>query len=133
MGDITFDACVAMWGEVAYLRRAGRKLKLLVEDVKKRKHIVASLPNIKLNKQLLRPLTMEMARQGRISKPIDAIKDAFAAFYKSQIEEDEDCNVESRETEIKITRLASGSAFFVKKMLTVVKRKWSLWELPRVP
>ncbi|CAE7184536.1 unnamed protein product [Symbiodinium necroappetens] len=108
MGDITFDACVAMWGEVAYLRRAGRKLKLLVEDVKKRKHIVASLPSIKLNKQLLRPLTMEMARQGRISKPIDAIKDAFAAFYKSQIEEDEDCNVESRETEIKITRLASG-------------------------
>eukprot|EP00439_Symbiodinium_sp_Y106_P020420 s9246_g2.t1 len=122
MGDITFDACIAMWEEVAYLRRAARKLKLLVDNEKTSKaRIVPSLPNIKLNKQLLRPLTMEMGRQGRISKPIDASKDAFAAFYKSQIGEEEDCNAESRETQIKVTRAAAGSAFFVKQMLTVKK------------
>ena len=34
MGDITFDACIAMWEEVAYLRRAARKLKLLVDNEK---------------------------------------------------------------------------------------------------
>ena len=64
----------------------------------------------------------ELSLIGSQQAHIDASKDAFAAFYKSQIGEEEDCNAESRETQIKVTRAAAGSAFFVKQMLTVKRQ-----------
>ena len=131
MAAFSFRGCIAAWEEVAHLRRSARKCKLLVQDVQGRKHVCESLANIKLNAELVRPITRTMAEYGRIHKPIDLIKDAFVDFYKQQMQGDEDINLENPETMRCITQKASSSANVVKKMLTVIKRKWSLWELPR--
>ncbi|CAE7299193.1 unnamed protein product [Symbiodinium sp. CCMP2456] len=106
---------------------------MLVQDEKGRAHVAPSLENIKYNACLLRPFTRVMAETGRIRKPIHLIKEALSKFYKreGQVWADDNDVPETMEAKLRRSRNMSKTADTIKSMLTVIKRKWSKWELPR--
>lgn len=84
-----------------------------------------SLGNIKVNYQLLKGFTGHMAETGVIvTAHLKFLKPPIVAFYELML-------VDTTSQEAKVFCL--GVAKTVKRMLTVLKRKWCKWELPHVP
>ena len=69
---------------------------------------------------------------GRIAKPIGLIKEALREFYASE-KDDEAEKPETTDMKVRKDKNINKTAEAIKSMLTVVKRKWTKWELPRVP
>ncbi|CAE7211691.1 unnamed protein product [Symbiodinium necroappetens] len=102
----------------------------LVQDTKERSYVAPTLCNLKYNVPILKPLTEEMARAGRISKPIHLIKTALHKFYDMQSEEMQE-TPETMQMKLRRERNISKTAKSIVAMLTVIKRKWTKWEMPR--
>ena len=119
------DPCCHHWEGSKKLRKLALTRKLLVKDVNGNAQVPPSLPNLRENSELVRAYTMCMASTGVIlTNRIAYVKAPIEAFYASfevDVKTDQACAI------------IYGTAFIVKKMLHVVKRKWSRWELPRVP
>ncbi len=105
---------------------------MLVIDCKNRNHVYPSLANLKLNHVLLKPFTEAMATYGRITKPKGLIKEAVRTFYDGEAEPVPD-KPETMDMKLRKEKNIDKTAEAIKAMLTVIKRKWTLWELPRVP
>ncbi|CAE7313379.1 unnamed protein product [Symbiodinium sp. CCMP2592] len=71
-----------------------------------------------------------MAEAGRISKPLVTIKEALHSFYYKESQEMEE-TPETSEMKLRRERNITKSAKAILSMLTVIKRKWTKWELPR--
>ena len=104
---------------------------MLVQDSKGRSHISPTLENLKLNEPILRPLTTAMAEAGRISKPLSSIKEALVKFYDGENEEMQE-TPENTEMKLRRERNVKKTGKAILSMLTVIKRKWTKWEIPRV-
>ena len=105
------------------MRKLALGYKQVVKDSDGQVLVHPSLPNIRQNYSLLKGYTQHMAEQGVIvTNRMSYIKPPITAFYESF---ELDVKNEAAVTAI------HGSAFVVKQMLGVVKRKWSRWELPR--
>ena len=114
------------------MRKRARSRSALLIDCKNRNHISPSLENMKLNHVILKPFTEAMAKYGRISKPIALIKEVVRAFYDSEKEPVEE-KPETMDMRLRREKNITKTAEAIKSMLTMIKRKWTLWELPRVP
>ena len=125
-----FMGCVSMWDDIPHLRRRALNMKVLAQDAKGNKRVSINVANLKVNLDVLRPFTITMAKFGRIRKPIDLMKEALQAFYRKQLADE---NLNDPAIEAKIDTCAGGSAFYLKKMLTLVKHNFKRWEMPRVP
>ena len=105
---------------------------MLVQDSKNRNHVSPTLSNVALNYNMLKPFTEAMVAHGRIAKPIGLIKEALREFYASE-KDDEAEKPETTDMKVRKDKNINKTAEAIKSMLTVVKRKWTKWELPRVP
>ena len=105
----------------------------LVQDYKGRSHISPSLDNLKFNEPVLRPFTRAMAEAGRIHKPLRMIKAAVEKFYSREIDEIDEMvdTPETTEMQLRRERNINKSAKAILSMLSVIKRKWTKWEIPR--
>ena len=135
-----FLSCVDVWDAFPGLRRRARSNLQLVQDSKGRKIVPASLANIALNAEIIRPLTRTMAKHGLICTKSTLLRDAVWEFYRRQMsmerEDDQSNMVTAKQPKIVKARLSSSVAKTVKtmkKILTIVRRKWVRWEMPRVP
>ena len=127
MAEFSFMGCVKRWDQHQFLRHRARDLEILIVDHKnrKRKMIVPSLANLKLNEPVLRPFTLEMVEFGRVAKPVALIKAALRAFY---------CQEHPTDIQIDETKLSNrvmATAHLIKRMLTPIRRKFTRWEMPR--
>ena len=127
------ESCVRAWeGHRELRKRAIKGDPLLVGEKESTDdeedlgmHIPQSLGNIRLNYTLLKAYTKHMARSGCVvTKNVVLLKEPLTKFYELM--------------EIDVERPAAkavckGQAVVIKKMLTVVKRKWTRWEMPRAP
>ena len=127
MAAFSFLECVQAWDAHPYLRRRARAKQPLVEDYKQKRSVLPTLRNMTLNATVLRPFTQAMASHGVIRKNIDLIKEALWTFYLQELPEEEKPNA------FKLKPKVRSTAVFIQRMLTQIKRKWSRWELPRVP
>ena len=132
MAKLCFLECVKAWEQHRSLRERARGRNILLLDSKGRKHIVPSLENTKLNAAIIRPFTRKMAETGRIRKPIKLIKEVVRKFYENETNSDDE-NELSMDVKLRKERNIHKSAEIIKSMLTMIKRKWAKWELPRVP
>ena len=130
MGAFSLMECAEDWEHHVYLRKRGRSQQVLVQDCKSKKNVLPTLKNIRYNADVLRPLTQKMASQGIISSSVKFLKPALKLFYEEQLAEEER---RKPDTELKIISKANSSAFYIKRMLSVVKKKWAKWEMPRAP
>ena len=111
--------CAEDWEHHVYLRKRGRSQQVLVQDCKSKKNVLPTLKNIRYNADVLRPLTQKMASQGIISSSVKFLKPALKLFYEEQLAEEER---RKPDTELKIISKANSSAFYIKRMLSVVKK-----------
>ena len=130
MAGFNFMDCPGLWETKVHLVRRATNLKILVQDSKGRKRVSPTLSNLELNLDILKPVTATMAKYGYMDKHVEILKDALRVFYKQQMSDE---NQISPTVQQKVSTLVSGTAYYVGQMLTVLKRKWSKWELPRVP
>ena len=117
------DGCLKQWEASKHLKKCALSRKLLVADVNEQGHVPPSLSNLRANSEVVRAYTMVMAETGVIvTNRIKYVRAPIEAFYASfQIDtKTEHC-----------AAITYGTAYIVKKMLHVVKRKWSRWEIPR--
>ena len=126
----SFLSCVDVWDGYPKLRRRARLREMLVQDCRGRKHVSPTLANILHNEHVLRPITQHMASTGHILKTKRLLHEAVWHFYCSQTESDA---AEDPVAKCKKVSVAAKSVKAIKKMLTAIKRKWSRWEMPRVP
>ena len=131
MATLSFISCATSWEKHRVLRKRARARMMLVQDTKNRSHVSPTLANLKFNAPVLKPFTEAMANYGKISKPVHLIKEALRKFYSRENEEMEE-TPETVEMRLRKDRNISKSAKAIAAMLTVVKRKWTKWELPRV-
>ncbi|CAE7565464.1 unnamed protein product [Symbiodinium sp. CCMP2592] len=103
---------------------------MLLIDCKNRNQVFPTLANMRLNHIILKPFTEAMARYGRISKPVELIKEAVRKFYDSEAE-DVPVKPDTMDMKLRREKNIAKSAEAIKSMLTVIKRKWTLWEIPR--
>lgn len=97
----------------------------LVRDAEKGKIVHPTLSNIRFNHALLKAYTKTMAEQGVImTNRMSYIKPPVKDFYELM---EVDCKKEAAITAI------HASAFVIKQMLAIIKRKWRKWEIPRAP
>ena len=132
MAQLSFLSCCAEWEKHRVLRKRARSRSVLVIDCKNRNYISPTLTNMKLNHVVLKPFTEAMAKFGRISKPIALIKEAVREFYDSESQPVEE-KPETMDMKLRKEKNIVRTAEAIKAMLTMIKRKWTLWELPRVP
>ena len=125
-----FMECVEAWDSFVYLRHRARDLEVLVRDVKGKKNVLPTLKNIKYNLDALRPFSKVMAKYGFIYKNLHLLKPPLRQFYREQLPEDQRRLPAS---ELKLSKRVNQSAFFIKRMLSMLKRKWAKGEMPRVP
>ncbi|CAE7231724.1 unnamed protein product [Symbiodinium sp. CCMP2592] len=130
MAKLSFLECVKAWEQHRSLRKRARGRNVLLLDIKGRKHVVPSLENTKLNASIIRPMTREMAKSGRIRKPINLIKEVVRKFYENEANSDDE-NQLTTDAKLRKDRNINKSAEIIKSMLTMIKRKWAKWELPR--
>lgn len=120
------EPCVRSWeGNRELRKRAISKEMLMVDKDSTDSTIIApSLPNLKLNYPILKGFTAHMAAAGIIcTNRIRMIQEPVIAFYELM-------QADTGTAEVKA--LCYGTAYHIKRMLHVVKRKWSRWEMPRV-
>ncbi|CAE7318545.1 unnamed protein product [Symbiodinium sp. CCMP2592] len=127
---LSFDSCVKDWEKHRSLRKRARSRSVLLVDSKGRSHVSPTLSNMKLNASLLRPFTRRMAECGRIRKPVNLIKEVCRTFYDSEAASDDE-KKDTTDAKLRKERNINKSAEIIKTMLTAIKRKWSLWEIPR--
>ena len=127
MVAFSFLECVEKWDQHPFLRRRAREMQVLVADSKKRRTVLPTLTNMALNQALLRPFTQAMANQGMICRSVGKIKEAVWEFYLQELPE------EQRGEVFKLRPKVKRTTGFISMMLTRIKRKWSRWEMPRVP
>ena len=127
MVAFSFLECVEKWDQHPFLRRRAREMQVLVTESKQKRTVCPTLANMTLNQAVLRPFTQAMANQGMICKPIAKIREALWKFYLQELTE------EQRGEFSKIKPKVKSTAEFIARMLTRIKRKWSRWEMPRVP
>ena len=97
--------------------------KQLVRDAAQGKIAHPTLQNIRFNHALLKAYTKTMAEQGVImTNRMSYIKPPVRDFFELM---EVDCKTEAAITAI------HASAFVIKQMLAIVKRKWRKWEIPR--
>ena len=130
MASFNFLDCPGLWETKQQLRRRATNLKILVQDSKGRKRVSPTLKNLELNQDILKPITATMAKYGYMDKNVEILKEALRVFYTEHISDEDKIQPIVQQ---KLTTLVSGTAYYVGQMLTVLKRKWSKWELPRVP
>ena len=130
MADFNFMECVGMWDNEVALRRRAQSMQVLAKDLKDKKNVLPTLKNIKFNAALLNPITKVMANRGYIYQWVDLLHEPLTRFYLENLHEDDK---RKPDTNGRITSKVSQTAFFVKRMLSVVKRKWAKWEMPRAP
>ena len=123
-----FLACVSMWDGHPALRKRARSQQILLLESRGRKHISPTLNNISLNKLVLKPFTEIMATHGVICKSMSLLLQAIQAFYQQELSDE---HKKDPVVLAKMDRAAKKSAKIVKSMLTLVKHKWSRWEMPR--
>ena len=132
MPTLSFLSCCKAWENHRVLRKRARARMMLVQDTKSRSHVSPTLANLKLNAPVLKPLTAAMAEYGRISKPVKLVKEALQKFYDGETEGIMEETPETMEMKLRKQRNIRKSAKIIVAMLTVIKRKWTKWELPRV-
>ena len=125
-----FMECVQAWDSFVYLRHRARDLEVLVRDTRGKKNVLPTLKNIKYNLDALRPFSKIMAKYGFIYKNLPLLKPPLRQFYTEQLPEDQRRLPAS---EVKLTKRVNQSAFFIKRMLSMLKRKWAKGEMPRAP
>lgn len=115
--------CELAWKSDADVTSLAQRKKLLISDANGKGVIPPSLDNIRHNYTVLRAYTRCMAKHGVIvTKHIDYIKEPIREFYaKNKID------IRSEHA----VGVIHGTARFIKRMLHVIKRKWSRWEMPR--
>ena len=115
--------CVGYWEGNRCLRKLALQHQLLLKDAEGEKIIKVSLQNIRCNYHMLKGYTKAMAESGFIlTNRITYLKPPIWAFYELM---EVDCSHPGAKAVI------HGSAKIVRHMLTMVKRKWTRWELPR--
>lgn len=118
--------CVEFWESQRGLCKLAVQRKSLVKEAEGKAIVHPSLPNLRLNYLLLKGYTKTMKEKGVIlTKHMTYILPAISDFYES-MDPELDTKLDGPRTVI------YGTAAVVKKMLTVIKRKWRKWELPRV-
>lgn len=123
--DFSFvEACLKSWETVRDIRaRAIKKEKIVVSE-RGTGVIHPTLQNIRCNYALLKGFTRHMSETGVImTKRLAYIKPAIRGYYES---------MEVDTATDKMTLTVNVVAEAIEKMLTVVRRKWSRWEMPRV-
>ena len=115
--------CENAWASDEDLVALAKAKKLLISDVNGRGVVAPSLDNIRHNFSVLRAFTKCMAINGVIvTKHIDYLKEPIMGFYENQ-----KINVKTEH----VVGVIHGTASFVKRMLGMIKKKWSRWEMPR--
>ena len=127
MPALSFLGCVTAWDAHPFLRRRARDRVVLVKDHKKKKKVLPTLMNMALNAVILRPFTKAMAGHGLTRKPISLIKEALWKFYLQELPE------EHKTEALQLTPKVRQTALYIQRMWTQITRKWSRWEMPRVP
>ena len=123
-GSFFVRHCMDLWEQNRTLRRLARHKKMVVRDVDEGCIISPTLGNLRFNHALLSGYTKLMAAKGVIiTKRMSFIKPPIREFYREY-----DVDVSTEESKAFI----HGVAHIVKRMLGMIKRKWSKWELPRV-
>ena len=118
------EPCVRSWETHRPLRQLGIKGDCLVKGEDTNGVIPPSLANIKRNYHLLKGYTQHMASTGVIiTKLIRFLMPPVASFYELM---ELDVNT------IEAKSLIYATAYLIKKMLHVIRRKWARWEMPRV-
>ena len=126
------ESCVRAWeGHRDLRKRAIKGIPLLVgetesgDDEDLGMQIPQSLANIRLNYTLLKAYTKHMAQSGIVvTKHVDLLKEPVTKFYELM-----EIDVDTPAAKA----VCQGQTGVIKKMLGVVKRKWSRWEMPRAP
>ena len=119
------EPCVEYWDTNRALRKLAVKHQPLVKDVEGRAVIQPSLSNVRANYHLLKGYTQAMAENGVIlTNRTSYLGVPIKKFYEIQVE------LDSSTPEAKA--IITGTATVIRQMLTLVKRKWTRWELPRV-
>lgn len=117
------EPCLDFWDGNRGLRKLALQRHQLVRDSEGKSIIAPSLVNLRYNYPLLKGYTKHMAETGIIlTNRMSYLKPPIKAFYELM---EVDCSHEGAKTVIYAT------AFSVKQMLSLVKRKWNRWELPR--
>ena len=120
----SFKPCCEIWEQSRALRKRALQRKLLVKDANDSNVVHASLPNLRINFRVLKAYTEAMANEGVIvTKYIKYLEEPIQAFYEVM-----EVDMSTKDA----TSFVYGTAFVVKCMLTLVKRKWRRWEIPRV-
>lgn len=122
--DFSFSPFVeTAWKSEADLIARARGKKLLISDVNGKGMVAPSLDNIRHNFTVLRAYTRCMAENGFIvTKHIEYLKEPITGFYQMQ-------KIDTKSEHA--VGVIHGTAGFVKRMLHVIKKKWSRWEIPR--
>jgi hypothetical protein len=117
------EPCIGYWERNRSLRKLAIQHQLLLKDAEGEKIIQPTLQNIRCNYHLLKGYTKAMADKGVIlTNRVTYLKPPIRAFYELM---EVDCSHPGAKA------VVHGSAKIVRQMLTMVKRKWSRWEIPR--
>ena len=117
------EACKEQWESSKAMRKRARARELLIQDSDSSTIIAASLENIRFNYSMLKAYTSHMAMVGLIvTNRMAFLKPPIREFY--------------REYDLDVTQDAAkaiihATAHVLKRMFRVLKRKWTVWELPR--
>ena len=116
--------CTDSWERNRTLRRLARHKKMIVRDADEGCIISPTLNNLRHNHALLSGYTALMAEKGYIiTTRMSFLKPPIREFYREY-----DVDIATDESKAFI----HGVTHIVKRMLGMIKRKWSKWELPRV-
>lgn len=120
------EPCLRSWERHRVLRQRAIKMqRLLISSDSESPLLPPTLENIKLNYKVLKGYTEHMANTGVIlTVHMKYLKPPIVEFYKMM-----EIDVTDRTCE----RFCHATATCIKKMLHVIKRKWSKPEMPRVP
>ena len=118
-----FAECAEDFDKSRKLRKRALAKQTLVVDCNGCNHVPPSLLNLRENVDIVRAYTSCMAKKGIIcTNRIDPLKPPIEAYYQSM-------GVDVKSDHAK--SIIHGTAYILKRMLHVVKKKWSRWEIPR--
>jgi hypothetical protein len=116
-----FIALADVWDQKLAYRVKARKQELLITSDKGEPYVPATLANCKHNHEMLAGYTQIMCETGKMcTSHIESIKAPLLKFYTMQgtLRDDAKLSIHAQ-------------AWAIKRMLGVMKRKWSREECPR--
>ena len=120
---VDFSKIPQTWDDISALRRRAQKGRsMMVSTTQGISQVLGNIKNVSENHEILRPLVLEMSKNGVVeTPPVEKLSQLVVEFYSLAGYPDPG-NIEA---------LAHQDAWGIKRCLSLVRRKWSRAETPK--